>query len=407
LVVLKRFLFSAKRIEYLRSFYMKKVKIISILALLVVFVVRCSKNDAVLTPAEATANGLTTLPFTVNTPADNPQTAQKIALGRALFWDPITSGNKDVACASCHHPSYGFSDGLDLSIGVNGIGLGTARHFLAPNSIPFARRNSMSILNTAFNGMNTTGTYDPVTAAMFFDIRTRSLELQSLEPMKAMEEMRGNTILPSAILDTVVLRLKAVPQYSQLFSDAFGGGDAITIQNMGKAIAAFERTLVSNHSPYDAYIQGNTSAMTAAQIQGMTAFTTNGCIKCHSGPMFSDFALHVLSVPDNTKLPTDAGANGTYAFRTPSLRNLSVTAPYMHSGVFTDLNQVLNFYDQIGDGRSQNSHVNNNQLDGNLQRINNNDRASIIQFLNALNDPGFDKSIPATVPSGLHPGGNL
>jgi cytochrome c peroxidase len=385
---------------------MKKIKIIAGFVLLVGFAVRCSKNDAALTPAAAAANGLTTSSFTVTTPADNPQTAQKIALGKALFWDPILSGNKDVACASCHHPSFGFSDGLDLSIGVNGTGLGTARRFLLPNSIPFAKRNSMSIINTAFNGMNTGGSYDPVTAAMFFDNRTRSLELQSLEPMKSMEEMRGNSILPTAILDTVVARLKGVPQYAQLFSDAFGTTDAVTSQNLGKAIASYERTVVSTNSPYDQYIRGNTSAMTAAQIQGMTVFTTNGCIKCHSGPMFSDYQLHVLSVPDNAKLPTDAG-NGTYAFRTPSLRNLSLTAPYMHSGVFTDLNQVLNFYDQIGDRRSQNGHVANNQLDGNLQRINNNDRQAIIQFLSALNDASFDKSIPATVPSGLHPGGSL
>lgn len=139
----------------------------------------------------------------------------------------------------------------------------------------------------------------------------------------------------------------------------------------------------------------------------MRAFASNGCIKCPSGPMFSDFQLHVLSVPDNAKLPTDAGSNGTYAFRTPSLRNLGFTAPYMHGGVFSTLNEVLNFYDQIGEGRSQNSHVRAAQLDGNLQQLNRNDRAAIIQFLNSLNDGGFDKSIPTVVSSGLHPGGRI
>ncbi len=127
----------------------------------------------------------------------------------------------------------------------------------------------------------------------------------------------------------------------------------------------------------------------------------------HSGPMFSDYALHVLSVPDNPKLPTDAGATGTYAFRTPSLRNLSLTAPYMHSGVLNSLNAVLDFYERVGDRRTQNTHVNNSQLDGNLQRINDRDKGAIIQFLTALNDGSFDKSIPTAVPSGLHPGGNL
>lgn len=120
-----------------------------------------------------------------------------------------------------------------------------------------------------------------------------------------------------------------------------------------------------------------------------------------------DFQLQVLSVPDNSKLPTDAGANSTYAFRTPSLRNLALTAPYMHSGVFTSLDQALNFYDQVGDRRSQNAHVSANNLDGKLQHINNNDRQLIIQLLNALNDNSFDKTIPARVPSNLHVGGNL
>ncbi|MBD0368656.1 MAG: hypothetical protein ICV53_21440 [Flavisolibacter sp.] len=172
-------------------------------------------------------------------------------------------------------------------------------------------------------------------------------------------------------------------------------------------MAAYERTIIANHSPYDEYIRSNKSALTNEQIQGMNAFASHGCIKCHSGPMFSDYALHVLSVPDNPKLPTDAGANGTYAFRTPGLRNLSLTAPYMHSGVFSSLDAVLDFYERVGNHRSQNTHVGNNQLDGNLQRINDRDKAAIIQFLHALNDANFDKSIPASVPSGLHPGGNV
>ena len=362
--------------------------------------VHCSKNDAGFVASDFTA-----LPLTVTTPADNLQTAQKIALGKLLFWDPVLSGKKDVACASCHHASLGFADALDLSIGVNGTGLGTARHFLSPNNIPFAKRNSLSIINTAFNGITSGGICDPVTAAMFFDSRIRSLELQSLEPIKTLEEMRGTTITTPAILDTVVLRLKAIPQYAQLFSDVFQS--PVTIQNVGKAIASYERSIVSNNSPYDKYERGDKSALTSTQVAGMKAFSSNGCIKCHSGPMFSDYALHVLSVPDNGKLPTDAGANGSYAFRTPSLRNLSLTAPYMHSGVFTSLDAVLNFYDQVGEGSSQNGHVSNNQLDGNLQRINRNDKDAIIQFLNSLNDNSFDKSIPASVPSGLHPGGNL
>ncbi len=380
---------------------MKKLQIITGLVLLLIALVRCSKDGV-----NANAN-LEALPLTVVTPTDNPQTAQKIALGRLLFWDPVLSGNKDIACATCHHPSLGYSDALDLSIGENGQGLGTSRHFLPPNNMPFAKRNSLSIINTAFNGITANGSYDASTAAMFFDNRTRSLELQSLEPMKTLEEMKGRAISSADVLDSIVLRLNNIPQYALLFSDVFQTPNAVTVQNLGKAIASFERTIISNHSSYDEYTRGNKTAMTTAQIQGMNAFASDGCIKCHSGPMFSDYALHVLSVPDNPKLATDGGANGTYAFRTPSLRNLSLTAPYMHSGVFNSLDAVLDFYDRVGDNRSQNSHVGNNQLDGNLQRLNNRDKDAIIQFLSALNDAGFDKNIPLSVPSGLHPGGNL
>lgn len=366
----------------------------------IVTLANCSKSGI-------DVSGFVALPLTVTTPADNPQTPEKIALGKMLFWDPILSGKKDVACASCHHPSLGYADARDLSIGVNGQGLGATRHFLSPNSIPFVKRNSLTIINSAFNGISTDGSCNPATAAMFFDNRTHSLELQSLEPIKSLEEMKGTVIASNNILDTVLLRLKNIPQYLQLFNDAFQTQETITIQNVGKAIASYERTIISNQSPFDKYIRGDKSAMTTQQIQGMNAFASNGCNKCHSGPMFSDYALHVLSVPDNTKLASDAGANGTYAFRTPTLRNLALTAPYMHSGVFNSLDAVLDFYEQVGNHRSQNSHVSNNELDRNLQRINDRDKAVMIQFINALSDGSFDKSIPTTVPSGMHPGGNL
>ena len=224
--------------------------------------------------------------------------------------------------------------------------------------------------------------------------------------MKTFEEMAGHQFVTVSAIDSIVNRLKSIPEYVQLFTDVFGT-NSISVINLGKAIASFERSIISTNSPYDKYIRGDAGALSAQQLQGMKAFQNNGCINCHTGAMFSDYQLHVLSVPDNPKLPTDAGANSTYSFRTPSLRNLALTAPYMHSGVFTSLDQVLNFYDQVGDRRSQNAHVNANNLDGKLQRINNNDRQLIIQFLNTLNDASFDKTIPTTVPSGLHPGGNF
>ena len=109
------------------------------------------------------------LPTHVIAPADNPTTPEKIALGRLLFWDPILSGHKDVACATCHHPDFGYAENLDVSIGVNGTGLGANRTFATGTLAHFVKRNSQTVLNTAFNGIGVTGHYAPVAAPMFWD----------------------------------------------------------------------------------------------------------------------------------------------------------------------------------------------------------------------------------------------
>ncbi|MFD2937541.1 cytochrome-c peroxidase [Spirosoma flavum] len=355
---------------------------------------------------------LTTVPTSatsVSTSSDVTSLAQ-IALGKALFWDPILSGGKDVACATCHHPNNAYTDGLDLSLGENAVGYGSARRFILPNDVSFTKRNSPTILNTAYNGMDANGGFNPTTAPMFWDSRMASLELQVTGPMTTFEEMRGHAYTEGMALDSLVARLKAIVDYQPLFQQAFGTQQPITPTNIGKAIAAFERTLVALNSPYDRYQKGDKTAMTAAQIQGMQTFANEGCAVCHSGPMFSDYQAHVLSAPDNAKLAaSDAGVNGTYAFRTPTLRNVGLTGPYMHNGTFQSLAQVVNFYDQIGDGNSQNPHVGRQQLDANVRRINlrNNEQAQIVAFRNALTDTGFDRSIPASVPSTLNPGGGI
>ena len=288
------------------------------------------------------------LPHSATSPADNPSSPAKVELGRLLFWDPILSGDSDVACATCHHPDFGYAEPLDISIGVNGVGLGSLRRFNTENEIPFVARNSQSVLNSAFNGMDEGGNYDPENAAMFWDLRAGSLEEQALMPILTFEEMRGSQYAENEILDEVVSRLRNIPEYQALFSEVFESQSrseqAITSENIGKALAAFQRTLLATNSPYDRYIAGDSTAMTSQQIEGMRAFENVGCAACHSGPMFSDFQVHVLGVPDNAKLPeSDQGLNQTYAFRTPSLRNLEYTAPYMHSGVFSSLRDVLRF----------------------------------------------------------------
>jgi cytochrome c peroxidase len=378
------------------------------LCLLGSFFIACQKNES-LQPALSS----TTLPTgfvteIASTRTDNATSAETIALGKALFWDPILSGKKDVACATCHHPANGYADNLDLSIGVNAVGLGANRHFLSPNTFPFVKRNSQTILNTAFNGMDANGNFNPATAPMFWDSRVKSLESQSLEPIKALEEMRGNAYTEAVALDSVVARLKKIPAYQQLFQSAFGNAQAITATNMGIAIASFERTLLANNAPFDRYKRGETSAMTALEIRGMNAFQTVGCANCHSGNMFSDYQLHVLSVPDNAKNAQSDAGNGTYAFRTPSLRNLRVTAPFMHSGVFRTLDDVLRFYGRIGGGNSQNRNVNVRNIDPRIRNIRiGNNQAAIVAFINALSDDNFDKSVPTSVPSRLSVGGNI
>lgn len=371
----------------------------------------CQKNDATetVTPAIDSLSQSRLAAF-ANSPADNPTSTAKVTLGKMLFYDPILSGKKDVACATCHHPSTGYSDGLDLSIGVNATGFGSNRHFLTSNTIAFVKRNSQTILNTGFNGMNTAGVYNPSTAPMFWDNRTQSLENQSLGPIATLEEMRGNTYSEAIALDSVVARLRNITEYRTLFQAAFGNTpQPVTTVNLGKAIASFERTLITNNSPYDRFQRGDRTALTAQQVQGMQSFRDAGCATCHSGDMFSDYQLHVLSVPDNAKNATsDAGANNTYAFRTASLRNLQFTAPFMHSGVFQDLNQVLGFYGRIAGGNSQNPNVNIRQVDPLIRQVRIGGRQQeIIAFINALSDNSFDKTVPTRVPSNLNPGGNI
>jgi cytochrome c peroxidase len=366
--------------------------------------------------AQRNLTALSALPLTVTAPADNQTTPEKIELGRLLFWDPILSGNSDVACSTCHHPDFGYAENIDISIGVDGVGLGRARRFTPATTIPFVQRNSQTILNTAFNGIDAEGHHDPVTAPMFWDLRAKSLEEQALLPILTFEEMRGHGYSEQEILPEVVNRLGAIPEYRELFA-AFGGSEPVNAANLGKALAAFQRTLVANNSPFDRYIRGDSTAMTDLQLRGMREFERVGCINCHSGPMFSDYKLHVLGVGDNFKLPeSDVGFEGTYAFRTPSLRNLAYTAPYMHSGILSDLDDVLDFYDRGGRRRGRgrgnggaNVNLDRDQLDPLFRRLGDVDDSEreIIAFLGALNDDSFDRTIPASVPSGLNPGGRI
>lgn len=347
-------------------------------------------------------NALSALPLNVLAPLNNPTDEASTELGRALFWDPILSGNMDVACATCHHPSQGYADGIPTSLGVGGQGLGRNRR-----GGTIITRNSPTIINSAFNGIDQNGNYNPSTAPMFWDNRDESLENQAIGPIHSLEEMRGENFTDAEIIPEILSRLNANDWYRVQFADAFGP-NAITEANIGRAIAAFERTIVANDSPFDQFMRGDQTALSAQQQRGLATFQAVGCDDCHSGPMLSDFELHTLGIRERDNANPDVGG-GQFNFRTPTLRNLALTAPYMHNGTFNSLQQVLDFYNR-DNNNSQNNNVPNNQLDPelrNLGNINPGQRADIIAFLNSLNDNNFDRSVPISVPSGLEVGGAI
>jgi len=230
--------------------------------------------------------------------------------------------------------------------------------------------------------------------------------------------MRGGAYPKDRAVSSAVSRVNGIAEYRRLFTRAFGGNPPVSELNLGRALAAFQRTLVAANTPFDRYMRGDTNALNPEQLRGMERFESAGCINCHRGPMFSDFTPHVLGVPDNPKLPeSDGGVNKTYAFRTPSLRNLGATAPYMHNGTFRTLPDVIGFYQRISrgggrgarGGRNVNVQVGSDQIDPLARRLNmrGGGQRDLIEFLRALDDPDFDRTVPERVPSGLPVGGKL
>ena len=355
---------------------------------------------AIVTPAQV-RSVLDALPL-----AGPEQSVAKVELGRLLFWDPILSVAQDTACASCHHPDFDYSDGLFASLGTGAVGLGDTRHGGARTA-----RNSPTLLNTAFNGLTLDGTSSQAQAPMFWDNRRLSLESQAEQPIETAEEMLGTTIAAEEAMPLLLSRLQAIDEYQVLFANAFEGADAINRDNLLEAIASFERSLISNNSAFDRFMRGDTNAMSELQQQGLKSFVEVGCSDCHSGPMFSDYQLHVLGAPDHLDNPNgiDSGAEERFAFRTPSLRNLANTAPYAHSGTRETLHDILNFYVAVSRGVSHNSQVSPTDIDSKARSLGRVDSSmqKILAFLDALNDADFDREIPTSVPSGLPVGGNI
>jgi cytochrome c peroxidase len=370
-------------------------------------------------------------------PADNPRNEQRIALGRLLFFDPIPSGEKDTACGTCHHPDFGFADGRQFGAGASGVGLGPERTVshssVSGRAIELEPRNSPTIFNTAYNA-DEFG--EPSSMGfMFADGRVRGLENQAKGPIASRVEMRGDAYpggegrAKDEALAALLGRLRDNAEYMAMFAAAFGkdpdalpGVSIINASTYGRAIAAYERELVTTNSPYDRYVQGDDAALTANQVRGLELFHTKAkCAACHSGPMFSDFRFVVQGVPqegegkgivagddvgreEHTRDPADR-----YAFRAPTLRNVELTAPYMHDGVFDTLRDVVNFYNEGAHPRHP--AVTNAMLDTDLKAplsLTGAEMDDIVAFMEALTDPGtlLDAdllTVPTTVPSGLAP----
>jgi cytochrome c peroxidase len=292
-------------------------------------------------------------------PADNPPTAQTIALGRKLFYDPRLSKDNTVSCASCHNPNFAFTDRLPIARGIGRL-LGV--------------RNTPTLLNAA---------YSPI---QFWDGRAASLEAQSAFPI-------ANPVEMNQPHEVSVSKIDRDPAYRADFALAFGPGH-VTLGQIQKSLASFERTLLSGNSPFDRYeYGGDKQALTPDAIRGLAIFEDpkrGNCEVCHTihaqYALFTDGKFHNTGAGVNgagdftdlgrfgqTKLQADKGE-----FKTPTLRNVALTPPYMHDGSLTTLHDVVDFY--AGGGNS------NPELDNQIKPLNLSaqDRSDLVKFLESL-----------------------
>lgn len=388
-------------------------------------------DDSSTSPADddlRTRFGLETL-GPIPYPPDNPPRQERIALGRLLFFDPILGGEKDVACGTCHHPDFAFADRRQFGAGVSGRGLGPSRvvsvSSITQDPITLEPRNTPTCFNTAFN-LDESGVSSHE-GLQFWDGRVSSLEVQATKPITSRVEMAGDAYGAAVALDSVLARLREIPEYEALFANAFPevaarGTSAVDSSTYARAIASYERELVTRDSPYDRYVNGDDDALSAVQKRGLELFFGKAhCAECHRGPMFSDFGFVVQGVPQEGEgkdvIPGDdtgreehtRNSADRYAFRTPTLRNVELTPPYMHDGVLHTLDEVLRFYN---DGAlPRHPECTEDMMDPRLLEplgLTGDEMRAIVSFLEALTDPGtaLDPmllTVPQSVPSGLPP----
>jgi cytochrome c peroxidase len=302
-------------------------------------------------------------------PLDNPGTPERVALGRLLFYDPVLSGDEATACVTCHSEIWGFSDGLAVSVGVDGEGpVGPGRE--GPN---LTTRNSPTLWNVAFR------------ASLFWDGRSSSLEDQALDPLENEKELA----LDPAV---AVERLREIPEYVALFDEAFPSDrPSVTERNLAKALSAFQRSFVTSTSPYDQYVDGDDGALSDDQRRGMELFGEVGCASCHVPPLFESerYASRIPTDDEGrmsvTKLPADRGA-----FRVPTLRNLRETEPYFHDGSVETLEEAVAVEAEVAAARGEGRALDDEEV------------AHVVKFLEkALMSRANEPSRPDVVPSGL------
>lgn len=270
--------------------------------------------------------GFEPLPLKAPEQADNPTTAAKVILGKQLFFDPRLSADGTVSCNSCHDVSGNGTDSRSKSIGING---------------QMGGRSAPSVWNAAF------------LSSQFWDGRAATLEDQAKGPILNPIEM-GMTHQQSA-----VDRIAGIPGYASQFKDIFGGENPVTYDNIAKAIAAYERTLITPNSLFDQYLRGDKTALNKQQKAGMEEFEHLGCIRCHSGPAFAGPTLKTgevfyqyfpanrseydkaLNLQGDDGLRKDAKSKAPGLWRVPSLRNIALTAPYFHNGSIETLNKAV------------------------------------------------------------------
>ncbi len=300
-----------------------------------------------------------------------PPTAERAALGRLLFFDPVLSEAGTLSCAHCHQPTRAFTDGLGTARGRGG------------RPLP---RNTPTLWNVAFK------------QRLMWDRRVGSLEEQALIPLLAADEMATDP-------ERLVTRLAAIPEYRERFARAFASEAlALSLANVTRALAAFERTLVSQRSRFDRYAGGERAALTPAERRGLTLFRSlnTRCFECHRLPTFEAPLALGVGVPSPD--PGVGGVSGEPAerglFGVPTLRNVALTAPYMHDGSLPTLAAVVDFYRR---GGGHGLGVPRDRIDSQVRpfEISDAEAAELVAFLGALSDESASPAIPEQVPSGL------